>query len=65
MKVVELWQINAALPGENICDLENLKHAREIGLKLFAGQEFSKGLRGSYVGMNWLSSLSPVSCFMK
>lgn len=53
MKVVELWQINAALPGESICDLENLKHAREIGLKLFAGQEFSKGLRESYVEMNW------------
>jgi uncharacterized Zn finger protein (UPF0148 family) len=45
MKVVELWQVHAALPGESICNSKNLEHAREIGLKLFAGQEFTRGSR--------------------
>ncbi|MFZ5631473.1 MAG: flavodoxin family protein [Bacillota bacterium] len=43
MKVVDCWQVNAALPGESMLTSSNKEYARKIGLNLFTQQEYEKG----------------------
>lgn len=45
MKVVDFWQVHAALPAEGLLDITNLDRAKNIGLNLFSGQEYKKGSR--------------------
>lgn len=45
MKVIDCWQVLAPLPGEVFLNHDNLEHARELGLNLFAGQEYPKRLQ--------------------
>jgi multimeric flavodoxin WrbA len=45
MKIVDCWQVHAALPGESVRDQKNLEHARNLGANLFSAPEFAKGPR--------------------
>lgn len=41
MRVVDIWQVHAALPGEALLMPENQARARSLGSKLFSGQLYS------------------------
>lgn len=43
MRVVDIWQVQAALPGEALLTPENLTRARALGSKLFSGQVYNAG----------------------
>lgn len=43
MKLVDCWQVNAALPGECMLDEKNIEHARSIGENLIISSVMEKG----------------------
>lgn len=45
MKVIDCWQVQAALPSESLLNPANLEYARSLGRDLFSNREHAPGIR--------------------
>jgi hypothetical protein len=45
MKIIDYWQVKAALPGESLLNPGNLEYARYLGEKIFSAEAYTPGLR--------------------
>ncbi len=45
MKIIDTWMINATLPAESLLTPANLAYARDLGQRMFSGEEYRPDLR--------------------
>ncbi|MEQ8201927.1 MAG: NAD(P)H-dependent oxidoreductase [Syntrophomonadaceae bacterium] len=45
MKLIDTWMVHATLPAESLLDEKNLAYARDLGQRVFGGEEYRPGRR--------------------
>jgi len=45
MKLIDCWQVHAALPGESLLDQNNMNYARSLGVNMFCGSSYPSGTK--------------------
>ena len=43
MKVIDTWMVHATLPAESLYNPDNLEYARQLGGKIFSGEQYRPG----------------------